>query len=65
LASHLEEGGRRAKVSMMIFSICQSMMRARNCKAVIIMRESPSIMKYVKSRDVANEAAKRAPCASP
>ena len=57
LASHLEEGGRRANVSIISFSICQSVMMARNCKAEITMRESPSILKFVKCKEAAREAA--------
>jgi hypothetical protein len=65
LATHLEEGGRRANVSIISFSICQSVMMIGNCKADITMRESPSILKFVKCKEVTREAAKRALCASP
>jgi hypothetical protein len=65
LASHLEEGGRRANVSIISFSICQFVMMMGNCKADITMRESPSILKFVKCKEATREPAKRALCASP
>jgi hypothetical protein len=65
LASHLGEGGRRANVSKISFSICQSEMMARNCKANITIRESSSILKFDKFKETAREAASRALCASP
>jgi hypothetical protein len=65
LASHLKEGRRRANLSIICFSICQSVMMAENCKTDITMRESPSILKFVKCKEAAREAARRASCASP
>jgi hypothetical protein len=57
----LEEGGRRAKVTKVSFSICQSEMMAGNCKADITIRESPSITKLDKFKETTREAARRAP----
>jgi hypothetical protein len=61
LASHLEEGGRRAKVSKVSFPIFQSEMMVGNCKADITIRESPSITKLDKFKETAREVAGRAP----